>query len=579
MPPIRTQPLLCGASPSPLSRPATTKDSRSPASGPYLLPPRVEASHEPDTGIASSPNLIVGGGYPSLQQASHVPGANYASDSQSAIFGPNSKNVFSGNPTFLHHTHVHRAHNMRGAIQILYDHSAPGAACNSKDRYDPPKCHPNTRTGLLDTTRNWARKGPSRILWLYGSAGAGKSAVAQTLAMELASNLAASFFFSRTAHANSHRGHEGRFVTTIAYQLTEIVPGLQRFVEHVIASRRSVLDLTLTEQVMALIIEPLKELQRDMASNGNTACGLPSVIVIDGLDECKEESGQIQVLEALATLVSHQDIFPCSVFIASRPEVVIRSWINQKQSEDPHFLRSISLLDHCDSNHDIEVFMNDETAKIKQSHPLKYLFPAGWPSPELVKEIIERASGQFVYASTIIRYIKDLRGHPCERLEAILKYTLPSDDRPYADLDALYLHILRQTKHPQLVYQILAFRVTTVTFWGYMPGVDSRNYLQILLSLPYSVPTLLVDLQSIMNCDKVGMEFMGYGIYGSYPTVFHHASLFEFLLDPHRSEEFYVDIPSIDKELCEMTLQHLSAESGLGTKSSDNLPGGTPCTS
>ncbi|KAF9058212.1 hypothetical protein BJ165DRAFT_1314023, partial [Panaeolus papilionaceus] len=329
-------------------------------------------------------------------------------------------------------------------IQILYEHSSPGAAYNSKDRYDPPKCHPNTRTGLLNTTRNWANKGPSRILWLYGSAGAGKSAVAQTLAMELraGSNLAASFFFSRTAHPNSHRGHEGRFVTTIASQLAEVVPGLQRFVEHVIATRPSVFDLTLTEQVVTLIIDPLKQLQLDTANRGGNAYMLPRVIVIDGLDECNEEARQIQVLEALATLVSYQDVFPCLVFLASRPELVIRSWVTNKQLENPQLLQSISLLDHCDSDHDIEVFVNDEAAKIKQSHPLKYLIPAGWPLPEFIKEIIERASGQFVYAATIIKYIKDLRGHPTERLDAILKYAVPSDDRPYADLDALYLHIL-----------------------------------------------------------------------------------------------------------------------------------------
>ncbi|KAF9058238.1 hypothetical protein BJ165DRAFT_1380269 [Panaeolus papilionaceus] len=396
------------------------------------------------------------------------------------------------------------------------------------------------------------------MMWLYGSAGAGKSAVAQTLAVELraASNLAASFFFSRTAHVNSHRGHEGRFVTTIAYQLTQIVPGLQRFVEHVVATAPSVFDLTLTEQVLALITEPLKALQLDMASHGSAACVLPRVLVIDGLDECKEEAGQIQILEALATLVSYQDVFPCSVFLASRPELVIRSWMNNKQSKDAQLLRSISLLDYCDSDHDIEVFVNDETAEIKQSHPLNYRIPAGWPSPALVKEIIKRASGQFVFAATIIKYIKDLRGHPCERLEAILKQSLPSDDRPYADLDALYLHILRQTKHPKLVHQILTFRITTNTFWGEMRDVDSRDYLRILLSLPYSVHTLLVDLQSIMNCDEDGMQFTG-GNGKAYPAVFHHASFLEFLLDPHRSEEFHVDTPSMDKELYETTLRHL----------------------
>ncbi|KAF9058222.1 hypothetical protein BJ165DRAFT_1521516 [Panaeolus papilionaceus] len=558
MPPIRTQPLLRGSSSSPLSRPAAPKDSRSSASQPYLVLPRVEESHEAGIGVPSSSSQIPSGRYASLEQASHVPGANYASaapDSPPAIFGPNSGLV-------------HEGQNTRIVRQILYEHSSPGAAYNTRDRYDPPKCHPNTRTGLLNTTRNWAGKGPP-LMWLYGYAGAGKSAVAQTFAMELraGSNLAASFFFSRTAPLNSHRGHEGRFVTSIAYQLTEVVPALQSYVEHVITSKPYVFDLAHTEQVMALIINPMRALQLDMANCGSTACVLPRVLVIDGLDECEEEAGQIQVLEALATLVSYQDVFPCSVFLASRPELVIRSWMNNKQSKDPQLLRSISLLDYCDSDHDIEVFVNDSTAEIKKSHPLKRHIPAGWPSPELVKEIIKHASGQFVYASTIIKYITDLRSHPAERLEAILKHTLPSYDRPYADLDTLYLHILRQTKYPKLVHQILAFRVATTTFWGEMYGIDSRNYLRTLLSLHCSVQTILSDLQSIMDCEEDGMQLMGLGDNNrSYPSVFHHASLPEFLLDRHRSEEFYVNIPTVDKELYEITLRHLTSKSGLAVE-------------
>ncbi|KAF9043150.1 hypothetical protein BJ165DRAFT_226300 [Panaeolus papilionaceus] len=508
-------------------------------------------------------NLTLSGGYPSFQQTSHMQSANpalVAADSHPAMFAPHSRLMVNGGyPTFQQHTHVHQAHNIRSGIQILYEHSSPGAAYNSKDRYDPPKCHPNTRTGLLNTTRDWGQNGPSRIMWLYGSAGAGKSAVAQTMSMEFRAkcNLAASFFFSRTAPLDSHRGHEGRFVATIAYQLTEVVPGLQRYVEQVVLNRPSVFDLTLSEQVTALIIDPLKGLQLEM---GTSPFMLPRVIVVDGLDECKEESGQTQVLEAIAKLVSYQDIFPCSVFLASRPELVIRSWMNNKQSKLPHLLRSISLLDHCDSDHDIRVFVNDEAAELKRSHPLTYLIPDDWPSFEFVEEIVKRASGQFIYASTIMKYIKDLRGNPSDRLEAILCNSIPSYDRPYAELDALYLHILRQTQYPSLVHQILAFRVSTTTFYCWISDINSRTHLQIVLSLPFPVHTLLIDLQSILNYDSDddGMQFMTCeGQQIPYPTLFHHASLLEFLLDPHRSEEFYVDVLHFDKELCEITLQHL----------------------
>ncbi|KAF9043147.1 hypothetical protein BJ165DRAFT_226436 [Panaeolus papilionaceus] len=575
MPPIRTQPLIHGSNPSPLSRSTTFNGPylRSPSGHPDIQSPSGEVSEarfHPDSlarqpGIPSTSNLLLNDG--DFYQSTHVQGAYHGSTSQDphpTMFGSNSRFLVNGgNPAFHQHSHVHQAHHT-GGIQILYQHSSPGAAYNSRDRYDPPKCHPNTRTGLLNTTREWEKKGPSEIMWLYGSAGAGKSAVAQTMCMEFRarSNLAASFFFSRTAPLDSHRGHEGRFVTTIACQLVEVVPGLQRYVEQVVLNRPLVFDLTLSEQVTALIIDPLKELQLEWASHGSAPCMLPKVIVVDGLDECKEESRQTQVLEAIATLVGSQEVFPCSVFLASRPELVIRSWITTKQSENPHFLRTISLLDHCDSNKDIEVFVNDEAAKVRQSHPFKDLIPAGWPSPEFIKEIVRRASGQFIYASTIMKYIKDLRGNPSDRLAAILCNAIPSYDRPYAELDALYLHILRQTQHPNLVQKILAFCVSTANFSGRIDGIDSRTYLQILLSLPLPVHTLLIDLQSIMTCDRDVMRFRG-SLFEirPYPALFHHASLLEFLLDPSRSEEFYVDIPRFDKELCEITLRHLG-ESG-----------------
>ncbi|KAF9046111.1 hypothetical protein BJ165DRAFT_1346045, partial [Panaeolus papilionaceus] len=176
-------------------------------------------------------------------------------------------------------------------------------------RYDPPKCHPKTRKGLLNDISLWTQKRSPYIYWLYGSAGAGKSAIAQTVSEDLASgsNLAASFFFSRTSSAETHRGHEERFVTTIVYQLALSIPGLRSYIERIIESNPSVFDLTLVQQVTALIIEPLTQFKYDCGQEVFPLT-FPKVVVVDGLDECKEESGQKQVLEAIAALVEHQDV-------------------------------------------------------------------------------------------------------------------------------------------------------------------------------------------------------------------------------------------------------------------------------
>ncbi|KAF9043294.1 hypothetical protein BJ165DRAFT_1348234, partial [Panaeolus papilionaceus] len=187
----------------------------------------------------------------------------------------------------------------RLAGTILYQKSAPAAAYNSRERFDPPKCHENTRLRMLNMIRNWANRynatenevdlpDTSQLVWMYGSAGAGKSAIAQTTSEELSllCNLAASFFFSRTAPGSSYRGDESRFVTTIAHRLTEVMPGLRSYVESAIQNRPSIFDLTLSEQVMALIMEPLREVIRDHGDMDLVFIS-PKVIVVDGLDECK----------------------------------------------------------------------------------------------------------------------------------------------------------------------------------------------------------------------------------------------------------------------------------------------------
>ncbi|KAF9039127.1 hypothetical protein BJ165DRAFT_364821 [Panaeolus papilionaceus] len=450
--------------------------------------------------------------------------------------------------------------------------SSPAASYNSKDRYDPPKCHPNTRKGLLSDIRVWTQKRSPYIYWLYGSAGAGKSAIAQTVSEDLksSSNLAASFFFSRTSSAETHRGHEGRFVTTLAYQLALSIPGLRSYIERTIDNIPSVFDLTLVQQVTDLIIEPLKQLKHDYGQEASPST-FPRIIVVDGLDECEEESGQKQVLEAIATLVGYQDVYPFSVFLSSRPELVIRTWFAATHAKSPSLTQSVSLLDSCDSDHDIEVFVYAETAEIRQSHPFKSRIPIDWPSPGFVKKIVERANGQFVYASIIMKYIRDLRHHPDHRLESILQNTVPQPDRPYAELDALYLYILRRTQEPTLVHQILAFRIVTISFAGSFDDVHSRDYLEIFLCLP-SVQALLIDLQSIIHCDADGMWFGGSDwdrpLRGTtclnvpVPSIFHHASLLEFLLDPQRSEEFYVDIAKHNSEFYKVALKYV-CDSGL----------------
>jgi hypothetical protein len=81
------------------------------------------------------------------------------------------------------------------------------------------------------------------ICWLYGIAGSGKSAIAQSISERIAKNeLAASFFFNRRERERSGKEY---IITTIAYQLAISVPPLKSVICDVIAKDETYLECSL----------------------------------------------------------------------------------------------------------------------------------------------------------------------------------------------------------------------------------------------------------------------------------------------------------------------------------------------
>jgi len=88
-----------------------------------------------------------------------------------------------------------------GSLGALQRATATAVFHNSEQGFDPPKCHPNTRLTVLDKIVKWVRLEENtnfQVMWVYGPAGSGKSAIAHTIA-ELCeyTQLLATCFFSR----------------------------------------------------------------------------------------------------------------------------------------------------------------------------------------------------------------------------------------------------------------------------------------------------------------------------------------------------------------------------------------------
>ena len=162
----------------------------------------------------------------------------------------------------------------------------------------------------------------TRILWMYGPAGAGKSAIEQTIA-ELCYRtnlLAASFFFSRSVNG---RNNKAFLITTIVDQLIESIPEIREHVGIALHNNPSLLERSLETQMDGLVVRPLEKAASIFGHGVDFMNHRPKVIVLDGLDECVDPESQRYILKVLMDLINKHSI-PFSFILASRPEQHIR---------------------------------------------------------------------------------------------------------------------------------------------------------------------------------------------------------------------------------------------------------------
>ncbi|KAF9263195.1 hypothetical protein L218DRAFT_831388, partial [Marasmius fiardii PR-910] len=264
---------------------------------------------------------------------------------------------------------------------------------NSQARFPQPKCAEGTREAILEDLFQWAHTSPSEIsgvCWLRGSAGVGKSAIAQTVAERCeGNNLLVSFFFSKT---DPNRNTSKYLVLAIADALMTAHPTLSDSILQVVNSSPAILHMTLEAQFRALVVEPWLKWRYTLM--------LPSLVIIDGLDECLKPIEQKEVL-SLALFAMRKQL-PISFLICSRPEPQIREGFNEEGLA--WFTKFILLDDDPIVNQDIEAMLCQEFDKIRNSDRCKHMdFPHPWPTQADLNTLVKKSSGQFAYPATVIK--------------------------------------------------------------------------------------------------------------------------------------------------------------------------------
>lgn len=412
------------------------------------------------------------------------------------------------------------------------------------------------------------------MLWLQGAAGAGKTALAQTICECLVRtrHLGASFFFSRTAHDRG-RDDPSYLFTTIAHQLSLALPHLAPYIEDAILRDPAVVDKTPAIQFLKLVLEPLCRLSESERR--------PMAIVVDGLDECPDENAQVQLIESIGYSMN-EGTHQVSFIITSRPSPRICSVFARAPLSDQTY--TISLAQSMDMDRDIRAYLSSRFMDIREDPRHRSAMasvPPTWPGEDVISHLVETSSGLFLYAATVVKFIDDPGSRPAERLSLITSLLSASATHPKANLDTLYSCVLSLAPDSQRMVNILGtiiamrdnVRRLQLT-WG--PGRDTLSIAENLLDMQEddgymalrSIHSLVIVNEPAIGSkdeqDEAEDDPTEYAAGGHIEAVrFYHRSFVEFLCDRSRAGEYFIDMIKLNARLAIGCLRRLETLSLL----------------
>ncbi|KAH0578948.1 hypothetical protein H2248_003131 [Termitomyces sp. 'cryptogamus'] len=446
-------------------------------------------------------------------------------------------------------------------MKALLDIASSSTAFDSRERYPPPKCGPRTCQAILKQIKEWINREYTKpVLWVYGPAGVGKSAIAQTIAEDCAREklLAASFFFS----CDRPEGNSiDKLFITVAYQLAVSIPRMRAPILTAFSNDPSLVNRAVSTQVEALLITPFQSIEV-------TERSFPSLVIVDGIDECADpNTNKSEILYQVQRLVSNRNV-PLRFLILSRPDHLIRASF-EKSFLSRFSAKSIELSGgDSQSIEDVRCYLEHEFDRIRSS-PEHEVWMSNiytpWPTQPDLETLVERSAGYFIYATTLVNFIDQPDFSPVERLNIFL-HERSSRYNPFEALDKLYYHILSRIRDiPANPLRIKVFPLNhwCRRFWQQCKNIDSESSAvsssgrprstvlkEILRAVSAGIPDDAITdvfgidpgqvsltfrgLQSLMIS-----QYLGRG-YGHRPT---HPFFYDFLYDPSRSGKYHIRPP------------------------------------
>jgi len=408
---------------------------------------------------------------------------------------------------------------------------ARGAAYQQGNRRG---CHRGTRETVLNDIELWAKDfDGSPVYWLNGLAGTGKSTIAQTVAERMFAEglLGASFFCSRDFQDRS----DMHFIfPTLAFQLAHNYPDFRSHLVSLLQSDPDVVDESLYNQMERLIVEPLQ------------SADFSTLIVIDALDECRDEDPSSAILSVLGRLV--EKIPNVKFLITGRPEPRIKTGFRLPLLVDSTNVFILHDVHPSLINNDIRVFLKHELSELAQRRQLK-----GWPSHEHISILCDRAAGLFIYAVATVKFLDSSTHLPKRQLDTIVNlpectnYEGKTHFSSNLTLDSLYTSIFKVAfteEDPEVDSKVRSTIGSVILLINPLPPSGIAE----LIGLdPEEVILFLTLVQSLLVFDG---DF-------DHPVKPFHKSFPDFITDPSRclDKRFYISPGDMHVELASSCLR------------------------
>ena len=266
------------------------------------------------------------------------------------------------------------------------------------------------------------------VFWLNGLAGTGKSTIAQTFA-EISfadGNLGASFFCSRDFE---NRRNLQVLFPTLAFQLAYRYPTFRDQLLQVLRANPGIGQESLCSQMEKVIVRPLKTTH------------IRTLIIIDALDECKDEEPASAILSVLSRYVDR--IPQVKFFITDHPEPRIRSGFRLKSLRPITEVLRLHDVGHSSVDGDIKLFFRIGLTNITETRSDCNQME-DWPSLHDIDVLCKKATGLFIYASTVVKFVASRYHTPAIRLALITSLPQSTVHEGKSGIDLLYAQILEQ---------------------------------------------------------------------------------------------------------------------------------------